>query len=324
MGEAEMWALGVHLGTTNKPDLKLTSTAVYVLSGIKYSVKVDGDTWNNTTLVMEKTTEPDTTVIKEYAISSFAVVENAGKPNFVVTVNYQGYTAEEINAISWLFDLQANANINGGDWTRHLAGIQPVVTVNATNFTLAWDISELPSKAYTMHLGVGTEGSAPDYKPAEAFSVDTVIGNKTYNVRCVPGSEAGADFWGNVGLTIIEAGTPKVEVTSVELVQEGDKIYYVVNGAYENLTAEQIAAMYIDLEIDKVDYAQGKLTVTGENGVFQIKVDVTDFAAGQYWPHIYYLENKADVKYDANTSITANGKTYSLVVSWDMPTLKVA
>ena len=325
MGEAEMWALGVHLGTTNKPDLKLTSTAVYVLSGIKYSVKVDGDTWNNTTLVMEKTTEPDTTVIKEYTLAGVAVVNNNGAANLVVTVNYQGYTAEEINAISWLFDLQANANINAdGSWTRHLADVKPIVTVNATNFTLAWDISALPSKAYTMHLGVGTEGDAPDYKPAEAFSVDTVIGNKAYNVRCVPGSEDGKDFWGCVGLTITEAGTPKVEVASVELVQEGDKIYYVVNGIYENLTAEQIAAMYIDLEIDKVDYAQGKLTVTGENGVFQIKVDVTDFAAGQYWPHIYYLDKKADVKYDANTSITANGKTYSLVVSWSMPTLKIA
>ena len=261
---------------------------------------------------------------KYHAFAGAEVQDKEGTAFLVISYEYAKYSENEIKALNWLFDLQANASINGGDWTRHLADVKPIVTVNATNFTLAWDISALPPKAYTMHLGVGTEGSAPDYKPAEAFSLDTVIGGKSYNVRCVPGSVDGKDFWGNVGLTIKDLNAPEVMLTSVELIKDGYRVYYVVNGTYKNLTAEQVAAMYIDLEIDGTDYAKGRLTVTGENGVFQIKVDVTNFAAGQYWPHFFdYAGNKTDVKVEASQTVTVGGKTYTFEMSWSMPTLTI-
>ena len=263
---------------------------------------------------------------KTYTFASAEIQNAAGVANIVMHFTYTGYTRAEIEALSWLFDLQANANINGDDdWTRYLADAKPVVGFDDNGFILTYDITALNPASYTMHMGAGTEGNAPDLKASQSFKTEVVtVGEKTYQAVCYAGSSSGTEFWGCIGVIVKKVGQPEAAITGVELLQDGDKVYYIVTGTYLNLTAEDLAKMYIDLEIDKVDYAQGNLTITGENGIFQIKVDVTNFAAGQYWPHFFdYAGNKTDVKVEASQTVTVGGKTYTFEMAWSMPTLRV-
>lgn len=113
-----------------------------------------------------------------------------------------------------------------------------------------------------------------------------------------------------------------VTITEISLEQADGKVYYVIKGAYEGLTAQEIR---IDIEESGTDYAKDKVTVTVDeaNGTYVLKADITDIQADGskiYWPHWYLgsgnVVKKEDVKpgdgrFDG-TTVTANGKVYTI------------
>ena len=105
------------------------------------------------------------------------------------------------------------------------------------------------------------------------------------------------------------------------------KACYIVSGSFENMTEEQVKALYIDLEVGGVDRAAGHITVNyNAEGTFEIVVDVTDFDAdgSLLYPHIYNGDSKADVKGGTEgETITVGGKIYTISINWDMPCLVV-
>ena len=137
-----------------------------------------------------------------------------------------------------------------------------------------------------------------------------------------------ASWMGGMAIIYIkEAGAPSISISGAHLEEREGKACYIVSGSFENMTEEQVKALYIDLEVGGVDRAAGHITVNyNAEGTFEIVVDVTDFDAdgSLLYPHIYNGDSKADVKGGTEgETITVGGKIYTISINWDMPCLVV-
>ncbi len=265
-----------------------------------------------------------------------------GKPVLVIgggTYAYTstGYTAEEAeNYVAmelqkyFHYDLQSDPN-EGGDssWATHFTNTHKINLLGDNKFEVVLDLSAAGPDAYIVHFApvIDDPGDgAYDYKPdVDVFELNLEVGAIKYTVVYDK-----ATFFGCVGIKVVNDTLPVFNLASVSLVEENGAVYYVVTCNYKNYDEVMLCAYRIDLENDKVDYAAGNIQTKAENGVLTIKVNVTNFAEGRYWPHMFKADGttidggNGDVKVEAEGEITLGGKIYSIVMEWSMPSLQVS
>lgn len=173
-----------------------------------------------------------------------------------------------------------------------------------------------------------------------------IEGNR-YTVKVTEGDTA--DGWFKFGVYTFEAtlkeneelkatGTVELEtyyhslVTKADIVQEGEKVYWVFEFENVGYTAEDYE-MFNDGNV-KYEFTG---TLSGAKALI-VKIDVTDFAAGTYNPHAkvdgenYYnggANANGDLRgdqlvYPNGKTVTYNGKTYKLQTNYSMPALVIS
>ena len=207
------WTFTVHFGLTGtRKDLKpaAISPDYAVKDGVKYSLRMDGDTWSIAALVMEPTDEADGFVgMPVYTYQTATIANVNDKAVVTISGTYANVDAATVMA-SYYLDAQRNPYAITGSWDGDWSYEYPEATITAENgvWTLTFDITDFTDAAYTCHGAVGAtfdNEKGPDLKLAEALDTSVTIGSRTYRMVSVPGSSDGAEFWGCLGFFVSTA-----------------------------------------------------------------------------------------------------------------------
>lgn len=284
--------------------------------------------WNWSAIQVMSEYDPAKTML----LTGTSVKVVGGKPYFTVTYYYEGYTQAEIEALPVNFDLQVNDNINGGGWTRYFFDDKISFAVDAANdtFDVRIDISGLRVlHGFTVHYSLDKEAgdrvedvnNPKDFKPAiDRFDEKSAVcGDLTYKLVYKKGSGEGNEYWGCVGLQIVNTPGYKLEANAtVQLAEENGKMYVVITGACEGYTLDEIKAK-ITVDYQDPDHGWATTAFTAEQLVitidaaaktFTVKADITGVANGQYLLHF----NGSDIGNESGiAAIALGGKTYAYV-----------
>lgn len=148
-----------------------------------------------------------------YGIDGVTIEEGEnGEALYCLTGEFyaSGYSEEEIKTeLAWLyFGLQFNPEAAGygNSWEEFVFTAVEVEIIGYDTFKIKYDISKLEDYCYTTHFMMGLnwqyEWKPSDVKLDYSKNSTTTIGNKQYTVISVPGSAAGYNYWGCVGLEI--------------------------------------------------------------------------------------------------------------------------
>jgi hypothetical protein len=251
-----------------------------------------------------------------------------------MSIGFENYTNDAFLALPWYVDFQNNDNINKGGWATVLKeealANKMTIAGNVASFKL--DVTELGAGGYTMHFGLKTGEKAPEYKPAEWTAQEPIEnGHMIYQLVCHPGSNEGTEYWGCVGLTIIDKATASIASASVS---GTDAAVITMTGTGENIDNTMFRA---DIQSTyDWQYPQVTSETTVVDGAWTIVLNIPGTVAnGDYLVHWFLgdhtndLEKKADLLPDfQESSTTVSGKSYSLHISnmWnrDMIVLTVA
>ena len=209
-----------------------------------------------------------------------------------------------------------------------------VVAENGT-FTLKCDISNMEmANGHTIYGHLLNNNMAVDYTPMKVeyngFTIE--LGQRKSNQPdWLPKSV--------FHITMEGVAEPEMAFGTVSLVQEGDRILYVITGTFSGYTAAQLQTARTDLLAEytdgtpSVDRAEGKnvVTVDEEAGTFTVVVDVTDFEStagvkeGHLFPHFYSvgLNGNLTGTFENGQTITLGNKTFTIQEAYGMPTLKI-
>jgi hypothetical protein len=143
-----------------------------------------------------------------------------------------------------------------------------------------------------------------------------------YQLVCHPGSNEGTEYWGCVGLTIIDKATASIASASIS---GTDAAVITMTGTGENIDNTMFRA---DIQ-STYDWQYPEVTfdATVVDGAWTIALNIPGTVAnGDYLVHWFLgkktndLEKKADLLPDfQESSTTVSGKSYSLHISkmWD-------
>jgi len=286
--------------------------------------------------------EPPVVITATITPVSGKLEEADGKAYVVIsgTISGDDYTKDELKEIlrTYYMDFQKNGYNNGawnGSWDAIEKTATKVELADDGSYSCWYDITDLDEYLYTTHYGLATPGGdnkGADFKPAEAYDKTVTIGERTYHMFVVPGSNEATQAWGNIGLEVTGAKpeqpdkpAPVFTNTVAKLVVDGEKAYLVVESAYENYSDED-AKKYAESQFkDMQTFNQwsdsgAKLDAsktTAANGKASIYIDITNLSAHELGHMAHFLNPTTDLKVAVSTvaaevSISLNGKTYTL------------
>ena len=262
----------------------------------------------------------------EYMPKSAKVADVEGKATLNMDFAYEGYTAEEINAITPKLDFQ----FVGGTWAK-VVQEATLTSVSDGIARFAVDLDHLDFNTYLTHLDISGKatGDAPDFKLPESFEDVYKIGGKKITLRSVQGSTAQAGYWGCLGF-IIEDATAKVfHYLDAEARLVDGKACLVIKGDYENYTKDEMEALpaIFDIEVNAAHskhnpentqtgraVIEGAQVVAKDDGTFEMIVDITAINWGTYWTHTGIGGDAGDVKLAkaVDSSVTVGNKKYQV------------
>lgn len=320
-------------GGVQKMDLKIDATENAVKSvshsdrvyTINYNI---GQTqpdfcWGNLSLTIADEGAPS------WAVNSIALSKEEGHVYLAMNIGFENYTNDAFLALPWYIDFQNNDNIAGGGWATVLKeealANKMTIAGNVASFKL--DVTSLAAGGYTMHFGLKTGDSTPEYKPATWAAQNALVdGDKSYHLVCTPGSSEGTEFWGCVGLMITQENPPAAAISAASIAKSGDDVVLTLSGTGENIDNTMFRA---DIQKAGGDWATTALTsdVTVNEGAWTIAAHIpASVGAENYLVHWFLgstshdLEKKSDSLADfASSSVVANSKNYELhiVNMWD-------
>lgn len=227
-----------------------------------------------------------------------------------LVVKGEGLAAENKEELVELLTDHIKDMQNFSNWNNIDIKDKQVLTVNndlTFEITLCIDgITE--SGYYIMHSKDG------NFNPSEYdTSVEISVGGLKYSL-----SKQDMHNWG-WSWTCIKCDNAAYG-NDKSVIVEGGKPVFVLNGAAAGKTAEEVKALLtrFDFEPDgdsenKVVIDPSKITVTVENDIYTVKVDISELGVGKYWVHAVGLGSgdNGDVHPDASKpAATVNGKTY--------------
>ncbi|MCR5490670.1 MAG: bacterial Ig-like domain-containing protein [Bacilli bacterium] len=254
---------------------------------------------------------------------SFGLEKDGETANVVVRVAFENMTEEEFRAKEWRCDFQNNDNYSGGGWgyvykdTSLEMGSKWVIADGIATYKI--DVTAFPaSRGYTFHIGVGgNENQAPDYKPETFTAPEAVtVGTNVYNLVATPGSSDGKQFWGCIGLTIVDTAAPEASILASS-VSGTEKAKLTLSGTGKKLADNLFGA---DLQRTS-DWTTTELTpsVAIDGDSWTLNAELPELAAATYLVHWafngnkYDLEKKDNLQADFEASSTVIGtKTYEL------------
>lgn len=226
------------------------------------------------------------------------------------------FTLSEATKVDFVFNVAGNAwdgkgNSGLDDMGKHVSVMLDGQVVNVNGI-------ELPA-------GSGTTTEVWwNLKKVVLKDVELAAGTHTFYAECIT---AGAGL--NVGSMELYAESG-IMVTGADVVSEDDHVYYTFTFGVAGYTAEDFTIFD-----GSTVYTIASSSVEGNQ--LTLKIDVTDMAAGQIYPHLRLKgenynngSNKAGdillapAGYTAGKSVTFNGKSYTLTTAYDMPTLVIA
>lgn len=194
---------------------------------------------------------------------------------------------------------------NFQNWATLSIEDKKTVTVNDDfTFEIALCLDGITEEGYYIMHNAGSNNNFDP--PGYDTDVELKIGDRAYSL-----SEQDLHGWG-WGWTCVKFEFAE----SRSVIVEDDVPYFILKGNADGKTAEEIAEMLtqFDFEEDgnssnKVIISADKITITVEDGIYTVKVDISELEAGKYWVHAVGLGG--DVHPDeSKPSVTANGKTY--------------
>lgn len=335
-------------------DSNCSTNGLYaVVDGIKYTIlctteedpNASGDfknnTYNSSNLICTKAAETDTnppevdpdyvppvySVTIDYVNSKLEMKD--GKPILTLKGDVEGYT-------KLTFELQED-----GTWVRFVPATQTTQIENG-KFTITVDLSDVPTTGarYYLHILTNFDKLTEDSKNVEyldkngtAIDMELAAADDATVLFTVTAEEivysiviqVRADWNGRhmITMTVVDDTAPVYNTTKAELVQEENKVYFVVTGTSKNYTDANLASALqavsytfqhnsnIDATSDWKNATLPAANVTVVSGAWTIKIDITDMELGSFTGHV----NGADFKLEAAEEkvIELNGKKYVLV-----------
>lgn len=118
--------------------------------------------------------------------------------------------------------------------------------------------------------------------------------------------------------------TKSATANDVEIVKEGEAVYFVVTGTCKNYTLDELKEVELwlqssDWDTNKdVKAVEADLSVTLDNGSYEFKWNITNLAAGSYMGHLtpaFLGTEFGDLMHESalDAAISCNGKTYDYV-----------
>ncbi len=269
----------------------------------------------------EPAPEPSTI---EYTLTDVDLVEENGKPYFVLKGTYTGGTKEELQSVleAVHFDLETNANMGASGWNR-VSNYPRIVETTDSGWTIKFDISSLMQPA-TPHF----KSESGDIKLSTEHAVDgksITVGGVEYSIFNKPeNDDADHNFWGNVGLMAKDErmNGKSYTIGTANLVTEENKVYYTVVVTFTGFSADELAKLdeivkFGDSGKTSDMYAVAKFTaVEGKENTYTFYFDITNRAVSEdmLYAHIFVYSASQDVKDPSanGKSVTLNGKTYSI------------
>ena len=270
--------------------------------------------WGNLSLQIADQSAP------AWAVNNVALSKEEGHVYLAMSIGFENYTDEAFLALPWYVDFQNNDNINKGGWATVIKeeAIATKMSIQNNVASFKVDVTSLSAGGYTMHFGLKTGDSTPEYKPATWTAQESVKeGDKTYQLVCHPGSNEGTEFWGCVGL-MVEQENPPVATIGAASVSGTDAAVITMTGTGENIDNTMFRA---DLQSTyDWQYPQVTSEATVVDGAWTIVLNIPGtLANGDYLVHWFLgshsndLEKKADLLPDfQESSTTVSGKSYSL------------
>ncbi len=267
-----------------------------------------------------------------YTLTDVDLVEEDGKPYFVLKGTYTGCTQEQLKAeleTVW-FDFETNANMGANGWNRKSDYPRKVETTD-TGWTIKVDVSSLTQPA-TPHFTKTGDNSYGDIKLDTTHAVHDkaiTVGGFEYKLFNKPectdkAHDADHNFWGNVGLMVKDQRMEGKDYTvgTADLVVDGSKVYYTAVVTLTGFTADELAKLdeivqFGDSGKETDMYKSAKHeTVDGQANTYKFYFDITDrpVSGDMLYAHLFVYTASKDVK-DATANgkkVTLGSKTYSI------------
>ena len=246
---------------------------------------------------------------REAVATGADIVLEGDKVYYVFTFRNVGYTVEDYK----FFNGDATYEIAASTFEGNTAIIKIDVTALEVGTTIDPHL-KLAGKNYVNDANVNGDlrGDSIVYQNGKVVGLN----DKYYQLYT---------NWSMPSLKVI---TKACQAVAADIVVEGDKVYYTFT--FENIGYNPAEYEFFD---GQTIYAVSSYKENGTKVTF--KLDVTEVAAGtQIYPHVRIngempTHKSGDLLVDAsgyenNKSVTLGDKTYTLVKSYGMPTLKVA
>ncbi|MBP5091636.1 MAG: bacterial Ig-like domain-containing protein, partial [Bacilli bacterium] len=270
-----------------KIDAAENSEKSVTLNGHVYTINYNkGETsptacWGNLGLLIADEGAP------VWSVNSLSLVSDGGKTYFEGKIGFENYTNEEFLALNWYIDFQNNDNYGGGGWATVIKkeNLSESMTIDGSVATFRIDVTALAAGGYTMHFGVKTGDSAPEYKPSAWTAQEaTPNGDKSYHLVCYPNSGAGNEFWGCVGLVVVEENPATASIVNANVHEAEGKAVLALSGNGENLKAGLFS---LDLQ-NTTDWTYPSISssesIDGNNWTLTAEIP-SDLAAANYVVH---------------------------------------
>lgn len=243
-----------------------------------------------------------------FVITGVTLAEKESKPYLVISGKALGGNKEDIEAslAGFIFDMQNYSNWSNVD----IDGMQTVTVNDDLTFEITLCLDNIKDEGlYVMHQF----NSSTNFDPSNYDrNAKVTVGSRIYTL-----TEADPHGWGWAWTCIkMEDATYALNKS---VILENDTPYFVLMGDAGEKTAEAIKALLTQFDFEdatdssnKIIIPSEKIFVTVENGIYTVKVDVSELPIGQYWVHaVGLIDGNGDVHPDASKpAVTADGKTY--------------
>lgn len=247
-------------------------------------------------------------IVPDYAAATGAdlIVED-GRVYFIVSGAYVGedtvWLEEILRAIH--FDLQQNGMVvdSNDNWT-HFTKL-PIdaykVAFDEGTWKIYYDVTDMATFAYNAHFrGSLEDTNTADVKLALDKAQDgktVVVNGRRYILINRYGQNDVFNYWGCVGLRIMNENDPIFTTTDVDLVNEGDTVYLVIKGSSSNYTKEALEEVLRNVAFDlQHNQSAGaaswdtvadfvKTLVVSGDGNWELKINLMDLAQSSYTVH---------------------------------------
>ena len=242
--------------------------------------------------------------LKNAVVSSVDIIEKDGKIYYAFTMNIVGYTVDDLRIWNGDVDYEISVVEEGENG-------ETIVMVDVSELPIGTKI--YPHMSFAGKKYVNNANASGDVRDMGLVVEEQYVqfGDKYFGI---------ISEWSMPTLVVIQAVSA---ITSADIVEENGSVYYVLT--YNVVGYDPATFEFFD---GNTVFPVESYSVDGNNVTF--KMNITNVSAGTIWPHlrvngVNWDGDKGDVKVACETeTIELNGKTYTLMVQYEMPTVVVA